>query len=152
MTAEMPFWKTKRLEQLTNAEWESLCDGCGVCCLHKLEDEDTGEIYATSVACKLLNAETCQCADYANRKSIVPDCIKLDIKTIRSVHWLPKTCAYKLIDQGKDLEWWHPLVSGNAKTVHEANVSARNKIRIHEDALESDEDYLNYLEGPINAD
>lgn len=152
MTAEMPFWKTKRLEQLTNAEWESLCDGCGLCCLHKLEDEDTGEIYATSVACKLLNAETCQCADYPNRKSIVPDCIRLDIKTIRSVRWLPKTCAYKLIDQGKDLEWWHPLVSENAKTVHEAHISAHDKIRIHEDALESDEDYLNYLEGPINAD
>lgn len=152
MKPAVPFWKTKTLEQLTNAEWESLCDGCGLCCLHKLEDEDTGEIFATGVACRLLDANTCRCSNYPNRKSIVPDCIQLDIKTVRSVRWLPKTCAYKMIDNGEDLQWWHPLVSGNHKTVHEAHISACDYIRVHEDALRSEEDYLDYITGPINND
>ncbi|MHC5307814.1 YcgN family cysteine cluster protein [Bartonella sp. LJL80] len=150
MEKTIPFWKYKTLEEMTVAEWESLCDGCGRCCMHKLEDEDTGDIYATSVACRLLDADTCQCSNYPDRKSIVPDCIFLDIKTVQTVRWLPKDCAYRLIDEGKDLEWWHPLVSGSKDTVHEAKISARGRVRAHEDDLETEEDYLQYIVGPMD--
>ena len=148
---KLPFYKTKTLEQMTPEEWESLCDGCGLCCLQKLEDEDTGEIFVTAVGCRLLDAKTCQCSDYQNRKSIVPDCLYLDIEMVRSVRWLPETCAYKLVDEGKDLPSWHHLVSHNRESVHEALISARDKIFVHEDDLISDEDYLDYIIGPING-
>src|SRR5262245_5363391 len=105
------FWKTKTLETMTGAEWESLCDGCGKCCLSKLEDEDSGEIHWTTVGCKLLDPATCQCGDYANRKSLVPDCVQLTPETVRTINWLPTTCAYRLLAEGHELYWWHHLVS-----------------------------------------
>lgn len=131
------------------AEWESLCDGCGQCCLHKLQDDDTGEIYGTSVGCRLLDGQSGRCRDYLNRKKLVPDCIQLTIDLVRSVRWLPKTCAYRLIDEGKDLEWWHPLVSGNPESVHEAGVSVRGKVKAHEDQLKNEDDYLRYMTEPL---
>lgn len=124
-----PFWKRKPLTEMTDAEWESLCDGCGKCCLIGLEDEDTGEIHLTDVACKLLDCGTCQCSDYANRKKFVPDCVKLTPQNVPELYWLPKTCGYRLVAKGEDLRWWHPLVSGDPNTVHEANVSVRGKVR-----------------------
>jgi uncharacterized cysteine cluster protein YcgN (CxxCxxCC family) len=123
----MSFWKTKKLSEMTNAEWESLCDGCGRCCLVKLEDEDTGKIHFTDVACSLFDGETCRCKDYKNRAKVVSDCVKLTPQNVRELNWLPKTCAYRLIDQGRPLEWWHPLVSGDPETVAQAGISMRGR-------------------------
>jgi uncharacterized cysteine cluster protein YcgN (CxxCxxCC family) len=126
---EAPFWKTKTLAEMTEAEWESLCDGCGKCCLVGLEDEDTGEIYLTDVACKLFDSGACRCSDYPNRQKLVDDCVKLTAQNVPELNWLPKTCAYRLVHQKRDLFWWHPLVSGDPDTVHQANVSVRGKTR-----------------------
>ena len=123
----MTFWTDTKLADMTDAQWESLCDGCGKCCIIRLEDDDTGEIYTTNVGCKLLDGATCQCRDYANRKSFVPDCVKLTPQNMGELNWLPKTCAYRLVDEGKPLYDWHPLVSGSAQTVHQAGMSVRNK-------------------------
>jgi len=140
------FWQTKSLDQMTNDEWESLCDGCGKCCLLKVEYEDTGEIQSTSVACKLLDLESCQCSNYPRRRAYVPDCI--DLKTVPNLlalAWLPQTCAYRLIANGEDLADWHPLVSGSPDTVHEAGISVRFKV-ISEDGLtDIDEELPGYV-------
>ena len=112
---------------MTRAEWESLCDGCGKCCLHKLEDPDDGRYYYTNVACRLLNLGTCHCKNYETRQDFVPDCIELTADVIGDLGWLPSTCAYRLLSEGKDLPWWHPLVSGNADSVHSAGISVRGR-------------------------
>lgn len=128
-----PFWRTTPLEQMTSGQWESLCDGCGRCCLVKLEDEDDGTIHATDVACRLFDAGTCRCRDYENRTTVVPDCVGLTPEAVRSLPWLPPTCAYRLVAEGKDLAWWHPLVSGRAETVAEAGVSVKGRVHAGED-------------------
>ncbi len=122
-----PFWKRKTLEEMTRAEWESLCDGCAKCCLVKLEDEDTLEILFTDAVCKLLDGNSCRCTDYANRSKLVPDCVHLTPKIIREVNWMPPSCAYRLIAEGKDLPSWHPLVSGETESVHRAGMSVRGR-------------------------
>jgi uncharacterized protein len=136
-----PFWETKQLGEMSGAEWESLCDGCGKCCLNKLEFEDTGEIAFTNVACKLLDLQSCQCSDYKNRKKHVPDCVKLSPKNIEKIRWMPATCAYRLIAEGKPLAPWHPLVSGDAETVHTSGISMRGRA-ISETRLSADMDEL----------
>ena len=143
MTGQL-FWREKQLWQMTPEEWESLCDGCGKCCLLKVEFEDTGEIEPTSVACRLMDAETCRCGDYENRRDHVPDCIDLTKADLRSLTWLPSTCAYRLIDEGKPLQWWHPLLSGDPKMVHEAGISVRNKT-MSEDDLADEMDLIHYI-------
>jgi uncharacterized protein len=120
-----PFWEVKTLEQMTPSEWESLCDGCGRCCLLKLEDEDTAEVYLTRLTCRLLDQGTCKCKDYPNRHSKVHDCLSIDVEKVRSIEWLPATCGYRRIDEGRGLAWWHPLISGSPETVHEAGISVR---------------------------
>ena len=125
--AEQPFWRRKTLAEMTRGEWESLCDGCAKCCLDKLQDDDTGEISYTEVACRLLDLGTCRCTDYANRKRFVPDCVVLTPRTVARLTWLPSSCAYRLVSEGKDLEWWHPLVSGDPESVHRAGISVRGR-------------------------
>ena len=120
-----PFWQTKPLSEMSAEEWESLCDGCGQCCLIKLEDEDTGDIAVTKLACKLLDLGSCRCSNYANRQDHVSDCVKLTPDDIGRIEWLPETCAYRLLDERKDLRWWHPLVSGSTETIFEAGISIR---------------------------
>lgn len=122
-----PFWRRKTLLEMTKAEWESLCDGCGKCCLLKLEDEDTGQVSYTDAACKLLDLESCRCSRYVNRRHYVPDCIKLTPKLVDRLRWMPSTCAYRLLSEGEDLPDWHPLVSGDPESVHRAGISVRGR-------------------------
>lgn len=126
---EEEFWQTKTLAQMSATEWESLCDGCGKCCVISLEDSDSGELYRTDVACNLFNTVACGCGDYANRKKRVPDCVKLTPKNVPKLDWLPPTCAYRLVAEKRDLYWWHPLVSGDPETVHIAGASVRGQTR-----------------------
>jgi len=111
------FWRTKPLDRLSREEWEALCDGCAKCCLHRLEDAETREIWFTNVHCRLLDAATCQCSDYSNRSTLVPDCVTLTPRELEDPYWLPATCAYRLLAEGKDLPSWHPLISGDRASV-----------------------------------
>lgn len=126
MTA--PFWKEKTLDEMTDLEWESLCDGCGKCCLHKYIDDETDELYFTNIACNLLDLNTCSCKDYANRLRLDEGCSELRRDQIQNLHWMPETCAYRLIDQGKPLPKWHPLMTGSKKAMHVAGQSAQGNI------------------------
>ena len=125
--AEQPFWRRKSLAEMTPEEWESLCDGCGKCCLVKLEDADSGAIHHTDVSCHLLDLGSCRCGDYARREEIVEDCVVLTPETVGDLSWMPSTCAYRLLAEGKDLAWWHPLVSGDPESVHRAGISVRGR-------------------------
>ena len=131
---ETPFWKTKSLGEMSRAEWESLCDGCGRCCLVKLEDEDTAEVHYTMASCAFLDVKSCRCSDYANRTTNIPDCKELTPDTLSEMDWLPPSCAYRKVAEGRELSWWHPLVSGSTETVHEAGISVRGKI-VSEDLI-----------------
>ncbi|WP_320043548.1 YcgN family cysteine cluster protein [uncultured Desulfobacter sp.] len=135
---KQPFWKTKSLHQVTQEEWESLCDGCGRCCLHKLEDEDTGEICYTNVVCRLLDIDECRCSDYENRSTLVPECIQLTVDLISQYRWLPDTCAYRRLAEGRALPSFHFLVSGNPETVHESGASVQYKAISENDVDSSD--------------
>jgi uncharacterized cysteine cluster protein YcgN (CxxCxxCC family) len=141
--AAQPFWKTKTLQEMTQPEWESLCDGCAKCCLVKLEDEDTKELFFTSLHCKLLDGKTCQCSDYANRKKYVPVCVKLTPEIVATVDWLPESCAYRLVHEGKDLHDWHHLISGDREEVHRRGYSAKGRTRTEEGV--ADEDAIDYV-------
>ncbi len=135
-----PFWETKTLDEMTHAEWEALCDGCGRCCVHKLEDVDSGEIAYTDVICFLFDSDSGRCGDYANRSRRVPDCLRLTPQLVRSLPWLPRSCAYRRIEEGRGLAWWHPLVSGNPETVHQAGASVQGRVvseqHVHPDLIE----------------
>jgi len=143
------FWQRKSMEQMSQKEWEALCDGCGKCCLNKLEDEDTGEVALTRIACRLLDDSTCRCAQYDIRHQFVPECIVMTPSNIKEhMYWLPQTCAYRLVHEGRDLEPWHPLISGIAQSVHDANVSVQGMtIPEFEIADEDWEDHI--IEEPL---
>jgi uncharacterized cysteine cluster protein YcgN (CxxCxxCC family) len=136
MVAKEPFWRHKSLQDLSQGEWESLCDGCAKCCLEKLEDVETGEISYTNVACRLLDCEACRCTNYVKRQRFVPDCVLLTPKNIEQLHWMPTTCAYRLISEGKDLPSWHPLKTGDPDSVHRAGISVRGRVVSEQDAGE----------------
>lgn len=138
---DKPFWKQRPLERLTDQEWESLCDGCGRCCLNKLEDEDSGDIYYTQVACRMFDLDACRCKHYENRTLEVHDCLSLRENLQQALAWLPATCAYRLLAEGKDLPEWHPLVSGDPATVAAAGISVR-EFAIAEQSGMDLEDYL----------
>lgn len=131
------FWQQKELAQMSDAEWESLCDGCARCCMIKLEDEDTREVHYTAVVCDLLALDVCRCTRYPERHELVPDCVVLTPERAADFAWLPTTCAYRTLAEGRELAWWHPLVSGRQDTVHEAGISVQDKVvpeaMVHED-------------------
>lgn len=124
---EKPFWEEIPLTEMNDEQWESLCDGCAKCCLLKLEDEDTLEIAFTNVACRQLNLGSCQCSNYARRSTLVPDCVTMTPELVPKLSWMPKTCAYRRLSEGKPLSWWHPLISGDPNTVHTAGISVRGR-------------------------
>jgi uncharacterized cysteine cluster protein YcgN (CxxCxxCC family) len=122
------FWESKTLDDMDQEEWEALCDGCGRCCLVKIEDEDSGELFYTNVICEYHDSQRCRCTGYTDRSLLVPDCIKVTPEVARTRHWLPDTCAYRLLAEGKALFDWHPLVSGDHDSVHRAGISVRGKV------------------------
>ena len=128
------YWKRKTLKEMSVEEWEGLCDGCALCCMHKVEDEDTGEVYYTNLACKLLDLQTCRCSDYANRARRVADCLVLSVDNLQEFEWLPATCAYRRLANGQDLPDWHPLLTGDPESVHEARISIRGHALSENDA------------------
>jgi len=143
MSIRKGFWKHRKLVDLSLEEWEALCDGCGICCLFKVENADNGEVELTNIACRFLDLECVRCQLYEDRKSAMPTCIKLTPSKVESLHWLPDTCAYRLVMHGQPLPDWHPLESGNPNSVHEAGISVKGKvIRESEANLDRIEDYI----------
>jgi uncharacterized cysteine cluster protein YcgN (CxxCxxCC family) len=130
----LPFWKTLTLAQMNHEQWESLCDGCAKCCLQKLEDTDTGEIYFTNIVCRLLDLNTCRCTRYKERSSLVPDCVDVTLNVLQDPYWLPATCAYRLLAEGRDLPPWHPLVTGSQQTVNTSGNSIQGRVVLETEA------------------
>ena len=138
------FWETVPLDDMSRDEWEALCDGCGNCCLIKLEDEDSGNFLFTNVSCRLLDTGTCRCGNYALRKQIVKDCVILTPDNIESIaEWMPSTCAYRLLHEGDPLPEWHPLITGRKESVEEAGASVKDwAIPEYEVNMDDIEDYI----------
>ena len=143
------FWERKTMAQMSQDEWEALCDGCGKCCLNKLEDEDSGEVVLTNIACRLLDDSTCRCAQYDIRHQFVPECIVLTASNIpEHLYWMPQTCAYRLVHEGRPLKDWHPLISGHANSVHAAGVSVKDKT-VPEFEIDEDDWEEHVIEEPL---
>ena len=136
--AQQVFWAAKKLSQMTLVEFESLCDGCGKCCLHKLEDEDTGDVYYTKVACRYLDHDTCRCQEYNQRQELVPECVVLTPASVKDTYWLPETCAYRLVNEGLPLFDWHPLISGDPNSAHSSGMSVAGQV-LHENAVAAED-------------
>lgn len=138
------FWRSTALTEMTPKQWESLCDGCALCCLHKVEDEDTQEVFYTTVVCHLLDFENCRCTRYEERTTLVPSCVKLRPQDVSEFHWLPPSCAYRLIHEGKELPEWHPLVSGDPESAVEAGASVLNFYEVKDNEI-SEEELIDYV-------
>ncbi len=151
MMAERPFWEVKRLSQMTVREWESLCDGCARCCLVRFEDEETGEVIPTRAACRLLDCDTGRCRDYANRKRHVPDCIKLTPRNVAALTWMPSTCAYRRLHEGRGLPDWHPLVTGDPDSTRKAGVTVAGQV-FSETVLKDVEDAIDFEAPELMSD
>jgi uncharacterized cysteine cluster protein YcgN (CxxCxxCC family) len=145
MTAGLCFWQKKTLREFTPEEWDLLCDGCGQCCQYKLEDEESGDLYLTNVVCRFLNTESCRCSVYEKRHIAVPTCVQLTPENVSTLEWIPPTCAYRLIAEGKPMPIWHPLISGSTESVHNAGISVRGRV-----ISESKVDMKNLKEFVIN--
>lgn len=143
---DRPFWETVPLNRMSRSQWESLCDGCGKCCVHKLEDDETGKIYPTNVACRLLDSATALCKDYPNRRAHVPECVRLTPDKLATIDWLPDSCGYVRVYRGQGLADWHPLVSGDPDSVHKAGISVRYKT-VSEDMVGDLENHI--IEGEL---
>ena len=141
-----PFWKEKPLQALSREEWEALCDGCARCCLYRLEDEDTRQIYFTNVHCRLLDTETGRCTDYERRSVRVPDCVTITLKELEDPYWLPQSCAYRLLAEGRDLPAWHPLISGDPSSVVTAGQRVCNRTICEDDADELENHLIDWVE------
>ncbi len=138
-----PFYETKSLADMTPEEWESLCDGCGKCCTIVLQEEDNGTLWRTNVACKLLDLNTVRCCDYANRHTRVPSCVKLNPDNIADLHWMPGTCAYRLLSEGEPLPDWHPLKTGTRQSVIDAGIGVHGTLVSETDVEDDDlEDHI----------
>lgn len=135
---DKPFWETVTLREMTDQQWESLCDGCGKCCVLKLEDSDTNAIYYTDVSCQLLCTKSAQCTDYANRKQLVPDCVILTAENLDTVHWMPESCAYRRLHEGRPLPDWHPLLTGNKQAMIAAHHCVANQVTSETEIAEDD--------------
>ena len=146
MTQEV-FWRSKTLEQMTETEWESLCDGCALCCLHKVEDEDTEEVFYTTVVCNLLDTNTCRCTQYERRSELVPNCVKLRPEDVSEFHWLPPSCSYRLLYEGHQLPAWHPLETGSERSVLEANASVLSYYEVKDNEI-SENEIIDYIIDP----
>ncbi len=139
------FWRYKSLDELSPIEWELLCDGCGKCCLNKLEDDETGEILYTNVACKLFDPQKCQCSNYVNRRKLVPDCHQLTPKKVRGLRWLPHSCAYRLVEQGQELPEWHHLRSGSRQSIHKQGYSVKGRTLREQDVSDLEQHIVDWL-------
>lgn len=140
----VPFWQRKTLAEMTEDEWELLCDGCGRCCLHKLEDEDTGIVYYTNVACRLLDTQSCKCKDYARRKVLIRDCVKLNPNQPEFLQQMPPSCTYRLLEEGNPLPRWHHLITGNRETIHSAGISVRNRTVKEEEVTDYEDQIVDW--------
>lgn len=138
------FWRRKTLKEMTSDEWESLCDGCALCCLHKVEDEDTQEVFYTTVLCHLLDRENCYCTEYERRCRLVPSCVKLKPEDVEAFHWLPPTCSYRLVNEGKDLPEWHPLLTGDRKSPIKAHASVLSYYEVLDNEIH-EEELINFV-------
>ncbi|HSG03950.1 MAG TPA: YcgN family cysteine cluster protein [Marinobacterium sp.] len=145
--AQEVFWRSKTLEQMSEPEWESLCDGCALCCLHKVEDEDTEEVFYTTVVCHLLDTDTCRCTEYTRRSELVPNCVKLRPKDVAEFHWLPASCSYRLLYEGHQLPQWHPLVTGDPRSVIDADASVLSYYEVKDNEI-SEEEFIDYIIDP----
>lgn len=145
-TDRAPFWRRKKLAEMSPQEWESLCDGCGKCCLHKIEWADTREVEYTNVACRLFDSGSCRCADYENRQAKVPDCVVLSPQVIDSLHWMPATCAYRLVAEGRELPGWHHLVCGDPEEVHRVGVGVRGLTLSEDEAGDLEDHIVDWIE------
>lgn len=144
-TSKYPFWKHKSLKEMTREEWESLCDGCAKCCLYRLEDEDTQVVYFTNVHCRLLNTATGRCTDYPNRSARVLDCVTITPAVLEDPYWLPQSCAYRLLAEGRDLPSWHPLISGDPQSVVRAGQRVCNRTICEDDADELENHLVDWI-------
>ncbi|MFG1496683.1 YcgN family cysteine cluster protein [Saccharospirillum sp. HFRX-1] len=143
MAMQQPFWRTKTLAQMSRSEWESLCDGCGKCCLQKLQDEDSGEVYATRLVCHYMTSD-CRCSVYDKRQQLVPNCVWLTPDDVDDFFWLPSTCAYRLVAEGQDLPDWHPLVAGDAQRIHQTQQSIAHWDLVADDSV-PEQDWEEYI-------